>query len=645
MKKTYLDFVNEIFGSKEATLKELFSTLFLEIHKSFPQDVQIYDIQLIEELKTTWADQQDFNQTLRRFTWKHYSDDRIATILNKNSKFRFSILDLRPIFDRREMKSSQSFSRIKDAYEKGYKIISFEEYATIAEHLIFWRNKAAHRGGIRNVSQALAIYSEISLLIKIYPDNLKSKIFGLDDYQAFLEKDFLESVMLSADFDFQSEPSSPIELPKTENTLDEGIIANLELETLKDSVDDLAKLNHENSNMFDYFKKTLIQIGQAINQTNHFLSEQTALKEPLPIEPINSKIIEEQEDQDEPEAQSLYKETANLEIVDELIESVNEEPDDNEQSDYSTHLTSDEILDNLLIIRDEINNSMRQKHSSFRNWHNICQRPLAEVLITAKPKDITDFKEHHLFQHYYNSEQTPKRVKANLSDEDNKALEDEAKEFMDMQLEDYWNKIQSLLYAENNLLSEYDLRRVYLYVGLIVFPSKLPQEDFEKAKLMIASQFNKRLPDWEEKKSNPLALIFLCGLNEALTRGEDIAKREILQKISNFAEEGYQEESLYSQFFELIKVSVNKKTHEISNVTNGSLNFNPRVALEKLFDFTHEDFIDVYFGDHGWEATPQLSPRKKDILTITNEFRNLIFNEVLKRADEDYKYDYPPSIF
>ena len=282
---------------------------------------------------------------------------------------------------------------------------------------------------------------------------------------------------------------------------------------------------------------------------------------------------------------------------------------------------------------------MRQKYSSFKNWHNICQRPLAEVLISTKPKDITEFKEHHLFQHYYNSEQTPKRVKANLSDEDNKALEDEAKEFMDTQLENYWNKIQSLLYAENNLLSEYDLRRVYLYVGLIVFPSKLPLEDFEKAKLMIASQFNKRLTDWEEKKSNPLALIFLCGLNEALTRGEDITKREILQKISNFAEEGYQEESLYSQFFELIKVSVNKKTHVISNVTNGSLNFNSQVALEKLFDFTHEDFIDVDFGDHGWEATPRLSPRKKDILTITNEFRSLIFDEILKRADEDYKYD------
>lgn len=645
MKKTYLDFVNEIFGSKEATLKELFSTLFLEIHKSFPQDVQVFDIQLIEELKTTWADQQDFNQTLRRFTWKHYSDDRIATILNKNSKFRFSILDLRPIFDRREMKSSQSFSRIKNAYEKDYKIISFEEYATIAEHLIFWRNKAAHRGGIRNVSQALAIYSEISLLIKIYPDNLKSKIFGLDDYQAFLEKDFLESVMLSADFDFQSEPSSPVELPETENDLDEAIIANLELETLKDSVDDLAKLNHENSNMFDYFKKSLIQIGQAINQTNHFLSEQTALKEPLSIEPIASKIIEEQEDQEEPEAKSLYEETANLEIVEEPIESVNEELDDNEQSDYSTHLTSDEILDSLLFIRDEINNSMRDKYSSFRNWHNICQRPLAEVLISTKPKNMSDFKNHQLFQHYYNSEQTPKRVRKSLSDKGNKSLDDEAREFMDIQLETYWNKIQNLLYAENSLLSEYDLRRMYLYVGLIVFSSKLPLEDFEQAKLMIASELDKRLPDWEEKKSNPLALIFLCGLNEALTQGEDIAKREILQKISNFEEEGYEEDSLYSQFFELITVSVEEKTHEISNVTNGSLNFKSRAALEKLFDFTHEDFIDVYFGDHGWEATPRLAPRKKNILMMADEFRGLIFNEVLERADEDCKYDYPPGIY
>ena len=128
-------------------------------------------------------------------------------------------------------------------------------------------------------------------------------------------------------------------------------------------------------------------------------------------------------------------------------------------------------------------------------------------------------------------------------------------------------------------------------------------------------------------------------------KGEDIGKREILQKISNFQEDGYEEESIYSQFFEFIKVSVNKKTHEISNVTNGSLNFNSRAALEKLFDFTHEDFIDVYFGDHGWEATPRLTPRKKDILIILKEFRNLNFNEVQKRADEDYKYDYPPSIF
>ena len=279
MDKIYSDYVNEIFGSKEVVLKEMFATLFLEIIKTFPEEVTTHDIQYIEELRTTWPDEQDLNITLQRFSWKHFSDDRISSILNKKITSRFSIADIRKIFDTREMKASQSRSRLKKGYEKDFKIISFEEYAVIAEHLIYWRNKASHRGGIRNISQALAIYSEISLLLKIYPDNLRQKVSGLDNYQKYLNENFLQSIFIDTDINPLSKNNfneGSQSVPANDNSL----LMNLEMDTLKDSISELRDLNQDNSSMIGFIKKNLVQIGQAINQTNLFLNNRNPTESP-----------------------------------------------------------------------------------------------------------------------------------------------------------------------------------------------------------------------------------------------------------------------------------------------------------------------------------------------------------------------------
>ena len=639
MKKTYLDYVNEIFGARESTLKELFSTLFLEINKSLPDEVETFDPQLIDELKT-WADQQDFNKTLQRFIWNHFTDDRISTILHKKN-LRFSIKSLRSIFDNRKLQSSSSLSRLKNAYEQDFKIISLEEYATIADHLIYWRNKASHRGGIRNVSQALAIYSEISLLIKIYPDNLKARVDGLDDYQKFLDEGFFESILSASNLVKDNQPTEPeVDLA---SQIDDEILLNLELETLRDSVNDLTKISNENSSMFDSFKKSLIQIGQAINQTNLFLSNQKEV-----IEDNSSEIDDLELDQ----VQLNQSEILDLDfdsLEQELQEDISiDEEDMLPDIDYSTHLTSDEILEKLLTFRDDIHSHMQKKYSSFKPWHNICQSSLAEVLAHIRPKSADDFMQHEMFQYYYNSEQLPQKIRRSLSDQDLMSLKEEAMSFMKSQLTEYWESIQLILHGETqSTLNLDDFRRVYLFTGLVTFPSRVQAANLNELKMLVSDDLAARRKLYEQDYQSKYALIFLTGLNDALKNGNIDVSRGILQNISNYLETDYEEKSLYNQFFKLIGDSTSTVRFDLSTVIGGASEINSKAALERLFGFEHQDFIDAIFGDHGWERLPSLSARKQSILSLIDDHRLLTYKEILEDCDkkeELHRKQLDPSI-
>ena len=620
MDKIYLDYVNEIFGNKEVVLKEMFATLFLEIIKSFPNEVITHDVQYIDELRTTWPDEQDLNVTLQRFTWKHFSDERFSAILNKKNSSRFSILDIRRIFDTREMKASQSRARFKKAYEKDFNIISFEEYAVIAQHLIYWRNKASHRGGIRNISQALAIYSEISLLVKIFPDNLRDKINGIDDYQKYLNENFLQSILIDTDVnpinknnDYQE---NSLDLPS-----DESLLLNLEIDALKDSVSELKGIQQDSSSMIAFIKKNLVQIGQAINQTNLFLNNQ------------NSNLSDKFRPNAEIEADQL-KAKASEDFDNLVIDNYqDEEFIEDHNDDYSKelpNLTSDEILDQLLLLRDSIDIEMSKKNRSFKNWHNICQRAISQTLSTLKPKSIEEFKDTSQFKYYYNSLQRPSYVIAKKTSDEIEALNAEAKSFMDAQLDTYWNSIKKIIHGnKEDLIDIYDLRRIYLYLGLIVFYEKIRKTNFAETLEIVNKHLSERLPIWQQEKKKSLSLIFLVGLNERINE-DSITTRAILKDISEHFEDGYEDDAIFNQFFNLISGSTIKKSFEGNNVLGGGAKYQSLEALKKLFDFNHEDFIDAMFGDHGWERLPMMSARKQQILNRINELSGSSLLEILE---------------
>ena len=110
-----------------------------------------------------------------------------------------------------------------------------------------------------------------------------------------------------------------------------------------------------------------------------------------------------------------------------------------------TLLTDAELFDNLLDIRNSIDNDMSAKYISFRNWHNILSRSLIDVLVKIQISSPEDFISNSTFQHYYLSEQMPMKIKQNLSSNDLDALTQESKEFMDEQLLNFWPQILSVL--------------------------------------------------------------------------------------------------------------------------------------------------------------------------------------------------------
>ena len=132
---------------------------------------------------------------------------------------------------------------------------------------------------------------------------------------------------------------------------------------------------------------------------------------------------------------------------------------------------------------------------------------------------------------------------------------------------------------------------------------------------------------------NSLSLIFLVGLNERINE-DSIETRAILKDISDYEEEGYEEDALYNQFFELISGSVIKKSIEGNSVLGGGAKYQSLEALKKLFGFDHEDFIDAFFGDHGWERLPMMSANKQKILSMINDLSSLSLLEILDAADQ-----------
>jgi len=620
MEKNYKDFVSEIFGSKEYFLKDIFSCLFLEIHSSIKEQVETYDVAFINDLKG-FPDELDFNKTLRSFNYKHFSNDQIKDILGKSSAFKFSVGDLRRIFDSPSMERSSQRTRLKSYFEQDFKIINFEEWARIADNLIFWRNKASHRGGIRNVSQAMAIYSEISLILKTLPRYIEDKIDNLDTYQEFLDEHFFASIIEGSNYSFLKDSQIAESEVVLESTVDEVIKEALEFENLQNSIEELSKKSEKTFTLYEKLEKAITQIGVAINQTNLFLSN--ADKRPL-----SSKILDIGEQKDSAKAEELVSEIEDVPENEDLIP----EPIPNTAWDLesleSGDLTDKELKDKLLLIRSNIYSEMTDKYSSFKHWHNICQEKLIDELLAIRPRTIEEFKENHLFKYYYESQQMPRKILKRLSESDYIALKEEAKSFFEEQIEKYWKDIQSVISSSTqSKMSGYDLRRVVLFTGLQSFPARLKSHNIENVKKLIKEFVD--LND-EQRQLRKNEGILLCSLGEIVSEETQEERRTFLKKVSMNKESNYGEESLFAHFQRILQEAENETRVEYHSIAPGSKKFKPLKLLGTLFSFNISDFNESEFGDHGWERLPPMSPRKTKVMEQIQSLNKMPLVEIIE---------------
>ena len=165
----------KLYTDYDTILKDLFATLFFDINLSIKDKIEVSDQHLIDDLKS-YPEELDLNKTLQRFSWNHYSEELISKQI-RNFHFRFSLQDLNKILRGKSFSKSTSIvSRIVRKFEDKYTIASIDQFTFIAREVKRWRNIAFHNDGISNAAQASILQSNINLLLKIYPDELREKL-------------------------------------------------------------------------------------------------------------------------------------------------------------------------------------------------------------------------------------------------------------------------------------------------------------------------------------------------------------------------------------------------------------------------------------------------------------------------------------
>jgi len=179
-----------------------------------------------------------------------------------------------------------------------------------------------------------------------------------------------------------------------------------------------------------------------------------------------------------------------------------------------------------------------------------------------------------------------------------------------------------------------DRRRIALFHGIVQFPQVV--QVFNKEDYVSAIQdtiFNADNPE-----RNELSYIFMNALVSTISDDDKIISecRKNLKMISDIMEEGYEEDSLYSQYMRLNNDAVKIPkvlTHSISE--GKKLKINKLSALKLLFDFNNEDFQDSKWvgGPKEFGFTEYLSLRKRKIYNQIKMLRGESFHNVLKILD------------
>ena len=437
----YKTLVNSVFTDRVANINELLSTLFLDIYDSIKDSVDVHDVYLIDEIQKSFADELDLSKTAKRFYHNHFG---IKFLPKKDSKFSLSSIHgfvESPTISRQ----GDSKKKILAIVEKKYKCRQFDQYANIASQIVKWRNVWAHDGGFQNTSQALVLQSNLALLLKIYPDELQEKMPNFQTYQHFINETFLRSIL---DLQEINEENIDEEIAKHIQQADvEDLSSNLE--QFSDNIDEkLISFEQDSKEVMKKVEQSIAGVAKVENRidelgvsTNSILSALDSLKDMihsakiLAPEPTMLETLMPENDMQldaEKEIPTVFQKVMIPEDAEN--EGIEETP--------INRLTKAEMKDNLIELRQSIKTNMKAKYADFQNWHNILMRPITEDLINNHYTTKEEFKSSSIFSYYYNSEQMTGKI---LDQPGAAKQKEDAKKFMDEQLEEFWPKIHILL--------------------------------------------------------------------------------------------------------------------------------------------------------------------------------------------------------
>ena len=101
----------------------------------------------------------------------------------------------------------------------------------------------------------------------------------------------------------------------------------------------------------------------------------------------------------------------------------------------------------MQLLRREIQQHMKSEYKEFENWHNILMKALIKELTNNHFNTPEEFKDNDAFRHYYNSGQKKGKALEHPAIVEQK---NNARIFMDYQLEKYWPRIHIILTQGSN---------------------------------------------------------------------------------------------------------------------------------------------------------------------------------------------------
>jgi len=504
--RDYASFTREIILGQESVLKSIFIKLFIDIHSSIKDHIEIPKKDYADYLEDViyFPGDLELTDATRLFTNNYFIVKKLkrfnSSLRPSSLKNIHTILSTTRFNERNAKKSILNDIELSEGSPYRFTTLQIHEVGRIADEINYVRHMVAHNNMIQKSPQALIFFSNLARLFQITPDLIKNQITGFSELNEYVKENYFNSIIQVYRPDF-------FELKISDDKEDERDLNSdfyNKIDGINSKIEELNKIklnvsqNQKNIENLIGMLKSIDQKVDSINAISEFtpnieevkhlsrampLSEENEIEDRTDIEAIKienhigsglSQIEKAKLSQTDLElhyssyeeaiADGIDRKKVNLWAQNDLINGYDLSTEDMlyvdnaaesggiDESIYFDYikgqnitdekLTEAELYDELMALRVEIKKDMESKYNYFANWHNILMTSIAHEIIEEKIIIKDKFMELSQYKKYYNSEQMTKAIKQ-LENVDE--LRTQAKELMDYQVEKYWPKIEDLV--------------------------------------------------------------------------------------------------------------------------------------------------------------------------------------------------------